>query len=264
MPVALLTDFGERDGYAGVMRLVLSRHFPHVPVIDLSHGIAPGDIRSAAWVLSTAVGYGPEKTVYCAVVDPGVGSDRGILIAEWPTFTVVAPDNGLIGLCKRRFGPPRCQPVEPAAIRAALKMPPAISSTFHGRDLLAPLAGLLASGQKGLLPSASTTTCEATLLPGEKPPRPDADGRYTLRPLHIDHFGNIVLDLHRDELPGDLSNAVLISQDTRIRGLSRTYADVAQGELLLYFGSTGWLEIGVRNGNAAERLGSPKSFVLVP
>lgn len=261
-PVVLLTDFGECDGYAGVLRLVLQQHFPDLPVVDLSHDLEPGAILSAAFVLASAVPYAPHSSVFCVVVDPGVGTDRAVLVARWPSFTVVAPDNGLLSLCVRLYGTPYCYTVEIDEVRELLGMRPAVSATFHGRDVFAPLAGLLASGREVSLLALGTPV----LLPVARPQLPEVTGVYALQVLHWDRFGNGVLSLHRSECEAHsgLSRARLRGRGIELQGGVNTYGEVAPGEFLLYWGSSGWLELAVRDGSAASRLAfSTEPFHLV-
>jgi S-adenosyl-L-methionine hydrolase (adenosine-forming) len=251
-PVVLLTDFGVRDGYDGVLRLVLQKEFPQLTVVDLSHGVSPGDVLGAAYLLSCAVPYAVKGAVYCVVVDPGVGSARALLIARWPTFTLVCPDNGILTLCARLYGMPICTTVEAMTIRDALQWSSVYSSTFHGRDLLAPLAGYLACG--GIL-SEDIYEQAVMLPPFQAPVR--TDNSYPLSVLYCDHFGNYILNLHQSEWDDtiDCKTICLHFGDCVIHGIVQTYCEVADGELLLYWGSSGWLELAVRNGSAQKHLG---------
>jgi S-adenosyl-L-methionine hydrolase (adenosine-forming) len=252
MNLVLLTDFGERDGYAGVLRLVLQRHFPQLAVVDLSHGVEPGNILSAAWIGVSAVPYAAPGSVFCAVVDPGVGSERAVLVARWPTFSIVSPDNGLISLCVRRYGRPDCYTLDSAQIRDLLDLPGETSATFHGRDLFAPLAGALAVGRDMPLRPWNNPV----LLPSAQANTP-IHNCYTLSVLHWDHFGNAILDLHRSEcITENLGQAKFMGNGVAMQGCVRTYSDVASGQPLLYWGSSGWLELAVRDGSARKRCGA--------
>ena len=262
-PVILLTDFGEKDGFSGVMRLVLQRLYPQLPVVDLSHGVEPYQVLSAAWVLASAVPYAPQGSVFCVVVDPGVGSDRAVLVAQWPHFTVVAPNNGLISLCVRLFGEPRTVLLSHEKVSLQLGLPPA-SHTFQGRDLFAPLAGAVASG----LTLSFENNPAPFLLPVAKPRFPQGSGVYPLHVLHVDHFGNLVLDCHRQEWPATipLVGARIQGPGVECQGLQRTFSDVPPGEFVFYWGSSGWLELALNQGHAHHQLGGSTEpiFLVLP
>ena len=261
-PVALLTDFGEQDGYVGVLRLAMLRLFPELTVVDISHGIAPGAILSASWALASAVPWAPRGTVFCAVVDPGIGSDRAVLVARWPSFTVVAPDNGLISLCVRLYGEPFCYTTTTDELQTALGVRHESIPTFHCLDLFTPLAGALALSHEVPLSPYATPV----LLPTSRKVLLQDTGAYALQVMHWDRFGNGILDLHKSEIvpENDLSQARLHGRGVELDEASHTYSDVASGELLFYWGRTGWLEVAVRDGSAFERLqGSTEPMHLV-
>ena len=139
--ITLLTDFGTADGYAGIMHGVILRINPQATVVDLCHDIPPQDVQAAAFVLATAYPYFPAETIHVAVVDPGVGSERRAIAVRTPRGTFVAPDNGLLSYILAR------EPVSEAVhlTEARYWLSP-LSSTFHGRDLFAPVAAYLSLG----------------------------------------------------------------------------------------------------------------------
>ena len=141
--IALLTDFGGRDGYAGIMKGMLLSCDPELKVVDLTHEIEAFAVTSGAYILYSAWVFFPEGTVFCAVVDPGVGSSRGIVLASVKERTVIAPDNGVISLLHRMY--PGLEVFSLKTNHPAL--PKGASATFHGRDIFAPAAALLASGK---------------------------------------------------------------------------------------------------------------------
>jgi S-adenosyl-L-methionine hydrolase (adenosine-forming) len=258
--IALLTDFGDRDGYAAAVKGVILTDCPRVSLVDVCHQIAPGNVLSASYVLASVWEYFPVGTIFVAVVDPGVGTERRALVAAAAGRTLVAPDNGLVSFLSRRFGAALLtHAVRPAALA------PAPSATFHGRDVFAPAAALLARGKlkrvRGavlapvILPEAFSST-------SSDPAAPDrvVHGRI----VHLDRFGNAVSSIHSDDLPGRehltiefTAHGRFVREPYRVRlsGVSRTYADVPEGRPLAYVGSSGFLEIGIRNGSAAEKLG---------
>lgn len=250
--IALTTDFGLEDGYVGTMKGVILGINPEVAIIDLSHRIAPQDVRQAAYVLAAACPRFPPGTIHVVVVDPGVGSERRAIALETPTARFVAPDNGVLsyilaGLGSNESGtiPPGCQAVHLNNPRYWLAE---VSSTFHGRDIFAPVAAHLSLGVP--LEELGEHIEEVVLFPT---PRPElrADGMLVGHVIHIDRFGNLITDVKGRSLrPG----SIIEVRGREIQGVSRTYADVKEGELLALIGSSGHLELSVRDGSAAQEL----------
>jgi S-adenosylmethionine hydrolase len=253
--VVLLTDFGTRDAYVGVMKgVILSRH-PGLPVVDLGHDIDPHSILSGAYLLCAAWDYFPAGSAFCAVVDPGVGSSRGTLLAEQGGRYLIAPDNGLPSLLARMHPRLEVYTLDTAAV-LSLHPPPEgvrLSHTFHGRDLFAPAAALCAAGQAGSIRGAAL---RPQLLPEAFVQHVGPAGRLLRGTvLHVDRFGNCVTSVHRSDLE-PLQGLLLVEAGAvRLRGLSRTYAEVARGEPLALVGSFGFLEISLREDSAARALG---------
>jgi len=247
--IALLTDFGNGE-YAGIMRGVLAGLAPSTMVIDLSHQVAPQAVLSAAYVLFSAWDYFPRGTVFCAVVDPGVGSGRELLFAESGGRSLVAPDNGIVSLLARFKADLRCSRLRPPPGPAAPSGP---SATFHGRDIFAPAAALAARGESNRLRGeAIQPILDAQALPEAS----TSSGRKTGRILHIDRFGNCVSALHRLDIEeyGDPERLSVSAGLFRTAGLKSHYAQVESGQTLAYLGSAGFLEIAVREGHAARLL----------
>lgn len=261
--IALLTDFGTRDSYAGMLRGVLATLAPHAALLDLTHEIPRGDIRAGAFALWQASPYFPPQTIFVCVVDPGVGSARRGLAAAWNEQICVGPDNGLFSYLIERDGPPEA--VELAAPEYQLPEP---SSTFQGRDIFAPAAGHLASGVEisELGPPAGDLLQFATprleLL--------DSSG-IEGEVLHADRFGNLITSiglLRRDPQALILEPWLGQGPVQRVVGrephvqlpsgdeldLLRTYSDVAPGRGLAYIGSSGLVEIGINQASAAAGL----------
>jgi len=241
--VALLTDYGLRDPYVGVMKGALLSVNPEARIVDLTHDIPPQDVREAARVLSASRSFFPAGTLFVAVVDPGVGTSRAILGVETDRHTFLAPDNGLLSFLDRDGRISRIVSVTES--RYFLKP---LSRTFHGRDIFAPVAGQLSKGlDLGRLgPSVGRmTTSEAPSL------RKTAAGAVQGEVVSIDRFGNLITNI-----PGDLltdARDVRITVGRRVvRALSRSYADAKKGELLALVGSTGHLEISVNQGSASR------------
>lgn len=239
--VALLTDYGLQDAYAGILKGSLLSVNPAARIVDLTHDIPPQDIREGGRVLSAARPYFPTGTVFVAVVDPGVGTDRAILGVETDRHYFIAPDNGILGFLDR--GGTIRRIVRVTESRYFLKP---VSRTFHGRDIFAPVAGHLSKGVDlgrfgpGI---GRITTSEASA------PRVSTAGAVNGEVVSIDRYGNLITNI-----PGDLlrdSRDIRITVGRRIvRALSGSYADAKKGELLALVGSTGHLEISVNQGSA--------------
>lgn len=234
--VTLLSDFGTRDSYVGEVKGVLLSLAPRVELIDLTHDIAPGDVRAAQYVLGRAWPRFPAGTVHLAVVDPGVGTVRRALAAEIAGHYFVAPDNGILSSLPRE------------AKFVSLATPAGASATFHGRDLFAPAAAALANGTA--LSHLGPSITDAYFAPLPKP-RDVADG-VAGEVIYIDRYGTLVSNLPAERIGA----ASQVSVGGRTAGpLRRTFADVRPGELVVFVGSGGAIEIAVRDGNAAQQLG---------
>jgi S-adenosylmethionine hydrolase len=239
--VALLTDYGLQDPYVGILKGALLSVNPRAQLVDLSHEIPPQDIREAARVLAAARGFFPDGTIFVAVVDPGVGSDRAVVGVETDRQTFLAPDNGLLGF----LGDSVQRRVRISEAEYFLKP---LSNTFHGRDILAPVAGHLSRGVD-LARFGPALTQIATLETSE--PRRSADGGIEGEVVAIDRFGNLITNIPAGMLPD--TPGLRISVGRRVlRKLSRSYADAPRGGLLALVGSTGHLEISINQGNAAR------------
>lgn len=241
--VTLLTDFGTADGFVGAMKgLVLSRA-PGTLLVDLTHDIPPQNVHAGAWALREAAATYPRGTVHVAVVDPGVGTERRPLLVSSGGQHFIGPDNGLLSLA-----------VDDAAVARVLDRPkyfePQVSRTFHGRDVFASVGGHLAAGKR---PGQLGRVVERWQRLEE--PQPQRRGEQLLgQVVHVDRFGNLVTNLH-GQLLGDPGawRVQLVERD--LGPLRSTFGEVAPGRWLAYMGSGGRLEIAVRDGSAAERLG---------
>lgn len=250
--ITLLTDFGLRDAYVGTMKGVILRALPEARIVDLSHDVAPQDVRGAAFILESAYRYFPAGTVHVAIVDPGVGGPRRIVAAEAGQWIFLGPDNGVLSCAIGRAGLIRAVEVGEEAIRraqlAALPEGEAESATFHGRDRFAPLAAAIAGGLdlKGLGPPTEA------FMKLELPEPERSVDKTRGEVIYVDRFGNLITNLRPEHLPDGVPVFELAGK--RIEGLSRYYAERKRGELLALVGSTGRIEIAVRDGSAAERL----------
>ena len=246
MIVTLTTDFGLSDGYVGAVKGVLLSMAPHATVIDLCHVVPPGDVRHAAFVLYQATSTFPSDSIHVAVVDPGVGSDRRILAVRTTGGTYVAPDNGLLTLILANSATQ-----EMVSVTNPIYWRDRVSATFHGRDIFAPVAAHLANGVA--VSRLGQPVTDPVTLPLHELEFPAAD-TIIAHVLHIDHFGNLILNIRADQLP---PCPVFEVMGHTIRGLHRTYSDGAAGQLLAYVGSThDHVEIAVPQGHARHRCGA--------
>jgi S-adenosylmethionine hydrolase len=244
--VTMTTDFGQIDGYVAAMKGVVLSICPKVVLVDISHQIRPQAVQQAAYVLSTAVPYFPPGTVHLVVVDPGVGSERRPVVVQTERALYVAPDNGVLGLVFHQ---------DPARLAVHLTEPryrlAQVSATFHGRDIFAPAAAHLACGTAPDEMGEPIPLAELASLPRIEP-KQQASGEWIGEVLHIDRFGNLITSF---QIRNPRAPITLTVGGQRIGRLSRTFAGVSPGELVGYVGSSGYLEIAVREGNAARQLG---------
>lgn len=247
MPVVtLLTDFGTPDAFPGIMKGVILGICPEARVVDLTHDIPPQQVLAGALVLRSAVPFFPAGTIHVAVVDPGVGSARRALVIATERGLLVGPDNGVLSLAAAALGMRRAYHATNAA-----QFLPAVSHTFHGRDVFAPLAAHLARG-------AAPHTCGPvvdTIVEVALPPVQRTAGRIAGEVIHVDRFGNLVTNIDAAALAAFSGRALSVSIGAvRIPGLVEAYAAVAPGTPLAVAGSWGLMEIAVRDGNAAQVL----------
>lgn len=241
--ITLLTDFGISDPFVGVMTGAILSRFRAATVVDLCHGIRPQSISEAAFWIERCHPWFPPGTVHVAVVDPGVGSERRILAAEVAGHCFLAPDNGLLGRLLTTPGA-RVVAVEPS--RLGIRTP---SATFHGRDVFAPLAAALASGERAPSSLGLTAAPKASVLPA-----PTRDGDAVVGEIvTVDRFGNLISNVGV-ELLRDIG-ATRVSIGGRSIPVHRTYSDVGTGELLALINAFDVLEVAARDANAAAVLG---------
>jgi S-adenosylmethionine hydrolase len=243
--ITLTTDFGQTDGYVGAMKGVILSICPQAEMVDISHQIRPQAVQQAAYVLSTVVGYFPPGAVHLAVVDPGVGSPRRAVAVQTERATYVGPDNGVFGLALTQD--PARQAVHLTARRYRLST---ASATFHGRDVFAPAAAHLACGVALDELGEALPVSELVDLPISAPQH-QTGGGWRCAILHVDRFGNLITNFR---LSPQQRNLKVGAGGRWIGSLHRTFADVAPGELVAYTGSSGYLEIAVREGSAADYL----------
>jgi S-adenosyl-L-methionine hydrolase (adenosine-forming) len=248
--ITLLTDFGAGDGYVGVMKGVILRIAPDARIVDISHEVGPQDIAAGAFILQRAYRYFPPDTIHVAVVDPGVGSARRGIALDTAHGRFVGPDNGLFTYPLAGAGTPAAYELVEPAYRL-----PAVSRTFHGRDIFAPAAAHLA---RGVLPAAFGPPIPPESLVRLPYPTPQiAGGVAHGHILYIDHFGNAISDIPEAMVAalGPAERVEVECAGRRLTGVAPTYAGGAVGEPLALISSDGLMEIAIRNGNAARQVG---------
>lgn len=239
-PIVLLTDFGDRDGYVGVMKGVITDIAPSAQIIDLTHQIPQGDIDSARFVLWNQHRYFPKGSLFVGVVDPGVGSDRAIIAVKTEAHLFLVPDNGIMDYILAETRAHTILKVEnPSFFRTDTP-----SNTFHGRDIFAPAAGHLAAGEiyTQLGPFHSYQVPSSPFVPAAQ----GVSGTI----LYIDHFGNLITNFRQ----GEFTPHTAIIQNHKIP-VGKSYSEANPGDLICIPASHGLWEISVRDGSAAERLG---------
>jgi hypothetical protein len=246
--ITLLTDFGSRDAFVGIMKGVILGINPAVTLVDLSHDVPPQDILAGAFILRSAVPFFPPGTIHVAVVDPGVGSTRRALLIETRTAFFVGPDNGLMSLAASAEAVVRIIHLSNEEYFLSPR-----GHTFHGRDVFAPVAAHLSLGVAPEQVGPQVTTMERITLP---PIERQANG-LTGSVIYTDHFGNLITNITEADLhPFSRENLLVsIGSSVQIHGVVVSYAAVEIGAPIALINSWGMLEIAVRNGSAAQRFG---------
>ncbi len=244
--LTLLTDFGLADTYVAQVKGVVLGLVPGVTVVDATHAIEPGDILGGCLALESILPHFPAGTVHLAVVDPGVGTARLPLAVGAGGCFGVGPDNGLLTPLLAFPG------ARAHAIKAGRFVREAVAPTFHGRDLFAPAAAHLLAG--GAIDKLGPPVDDPVrlVLSAAQPVADGVDGEV----VHVDRFGNCTTTIGAAAVVGADSASLQITVGGRkVRGLARTYGEVADGVLVALIGATGRLEIAQRNGSAAAALG---------
>jgi len=250
-PIVLLTDFGLEDHYVGVMKGVIAGLAPEAQMIDLTHQIPPQDVQTAGFHLWASYRYFPEGSIFVAVVDPGVGTERkGLLLSAGGRF-FLGPDNGLFTFILEED--PNFQAY--SLINKDYFLP-VVSYTFHGRDIFAPCAAHLFNGA----PPASFGPRVQELVRFPLPKLVEEPGRLRGGIIHVDRFGNLITNISAESLRTRQVKGIWFKG--RQLPFLRTYAEVKEGEPLAIIGSTGLLEIAVFRGSAAERFGREGEVIV--
>ena len=258
--ITLVTDFGAQDYFVGAMKGVILSLNPDATIIDITHEIPPQDIQAAAFNLLSCYADFPAGTIHVAVVDPGVGSNRHALMIECTNQFFVGPDNGLFSWIIEREGNGSAWQITKEQF---FRKP--VCSTFHGRDVFAPVAAALSTGTppKDFGPPLENLVTLASLSP-----RTTADA-IEGSIIHIDRFGNCVTNFTAEHIKEErvAAGAKLIVNDKQIDSFRRIFADQdgAKNELIALVGSAGFVEIAVQNASAAATLSAKRgdSVLLV-
>lgn len=241
--IALLTDFGTKDYFVGAMKGVILRIDPNVRIVDITHEVAPQNIRSAGFTLRACYRNFPVGTIFVAVVDPGVGSQRRAILVETADYYFIAPDNGLLGFVFHEAQRFRVFELTDRQYFAA-----EVSATFHGRDIFAPVAAHLSAG---LDPTEFGGEISDFVHFQENRPRRINENTTEAEIIEIDRFGNLVTNLKREDLP---EKFVLKIGETKIHKLQSYFAEAAEGDILMIFGSAKFLEIVAFRASAENLL----------
>ncbi len=243
--LTLTTDFGWDGPYVAAMKGVVLGLLPEARIVDVSHAVAPQNIREGAFVLSTVIDSFPTGTVHLAVVDPGVGTDRRLIAVKYRGHWFVLPDNGLIAGVLMGRTPDVVREITNPAIRRVQ-----VSATFHGRDILAPAAAFLLGGgddaELGLARQSVVDLPNFVAIPKH-------DG-FLGEVLFRDPFGNLITSIRGEQVEGRPKSWRFEVAGREVHGIQRTYGDSPSGTLVALIGSSAWVEIAVVNGDAARTL----------
>lgn len=245
--ITLTTDFGLTGHYVAQMKGVILSLNPAAHIVDITHAIAPQNIRQGALALRDATPHFPAGSIHVAVVDPGVGTARKVLYAEIAGRHYIAPDNGLLHLLARNSAPARLISIENRDF-----MRPEVSQTFHGRDIMAPVAAQLSLGVDPAELGPTVSSMQSLDWPAPVVTPTQATGQI----VDIDAFGNAITNLHAKHLPNapqPRGQTVVQAGQWRIAGLHATYGECEIGTLIALVGSSGYLELACVGGSAGER-----------
>jgi len=260
--VTFTTDFGLQDPFVGIMHGVVLNIHPATRIVDISHAVSSFDLLDGAFTIAQAYRFFPPRTVHVVVVDPGVGSARRPILAETDDYVFVAPDNGVLSRVEARE--PRFTVRHITAERFFLQP---VSRTFHGRDIFSPVAGWLSIGVAPADFGPETSDHVRLAIPGVER-MSDSEIRGVV--LKVDKFGNLITNLSGTDV------AALLTSPTRsfaltiagwtITSLKQSYAEGGKDEVFAILGSSGFLEVAVRQASAAARLsagvGTPVRLVF--
>lgn len=257
--ITLLTDFGTSDYFLGAMKGVILSNNPEARVVDITHEIPAQDIEAAAFTLLAVHSSFPSGTIHVAVVDPGVGSARRAILVETGGQFFIGPDNGIFSyICERE---PKATVFEVTS-RKYFRAP--VSSTFHGRDVFAPVAAALSTG---IDPSALGKQIDNPVLLAPLTPEKSKKGTVRARIIHIDRFGNCITNITPRDLTEKMiaDGAYLVANDDKVKSF-RTFFSEQGGrgrEVFGVWGSAGFLELAAKGKSAAKILKAKRGQPVV-
>jgi S-adenosyl-L-methionine hydrolase (adenosine-forming) len=265
--IALMTDFGIGDGDVGVLKGVIAAITPEAHIIDITHNVGPQNVPSGAWILAAAYRYFPKNTVFACVVDPGVGSTRGAIALHAGDWYFVGPDNGLFSYVMSE------QPVHASVLLTNTSYHlPIVSSTFHGRDIFAPVSAHLARGLTITFSELGPSVDPATLKRLEVGGAIRNGTTINAHIVHVDNFGNLITSIPLTLVPElyTVSQVHIVFKENGITvdKLRQFFAEGPDdGQAFIYGDSSGYVGIAVRNGNAAKTLnvvlGAPLALITL-
>ncbi len=246
--VALLTDFGLKDPYVAQVKAAILSYCRDAVIIDVTHEISAFNELQAAFILKVSAPHMPPGTIHVSVVDPGVGSKRrGIIFVTRRGDVLIGPDTGFMFPAAEELGINKVYVIDES------KLPPRFSETFHARDVFAPVAGMIASGRSVEELGHETSDFAKFALP--EPIISDDEIEVTV--MHIDRFGNVITNLGLRNLPLRTGEKIRIAVEGReiVCEFVKSYAYVGVGDPLLTIGGSGYLELSINRGSAAEEFG---------
>ncbi|MFQ6082833.1 MAG: S-adenosyl-l-methionine hydroxide adenosyltransferase family protein [Candidatus Aminicenantia bacterium] len=250
--IVLMTDFGEDDFFVGSIKGVILKINPRVKIVDLTHRIPSFNIRAADFILSACYRYYPSKTIFVVVVDPGVGSSRKILLVKTKDYYFIAPDNGVL-TSVLEVNPPQ----EIIALTNSKYFLSKITSTFHGRDIISPVAGWLSKGIP--LQEFGSKVSDYLKLDIHLPKIMNGK-EIECEVVYIDKFGNLITNISQKMIAKDLDLiksqkiSLWIKNKEITTSFRKSYFQGKKDEVFLIYGSLGYLEIVLNQASAAERL----------
>lgn len=242
--ITLLTDFGHKDNFVGIMKGVIARIAPSANIIDLCHEIPAQDIRAGAFCLKTAYAYFPKGTIHVVVVDPGVGSKRLPILVKTKDYYFIGPDNGVLSLALDEL-----KIIDIIRLDNAKFHLPRVSNTFHGRDIFSAVAAHIAKGMRYSKCGTRIKQYKKITLP--KPHITSAAIHAEI--IYIDRFGNLITNVSAADA-GKRINPLITIKNKVISGIKVSYAGARPGEALAIWGSAGFLEIAVNCASAQKKL----------
>ncbi|MFH2035535.1 MAG: SAM-dependent chlorinase/fluorinase [Candidatus Zixiibacteriota bacterium] len=252
--ITLMTDYGIADNYVGIVKGVISSLNPDAKIVDISHNLPVFNIKAASYLLETAFRAFPKGTIHLAIVDPGVGMDRKAIVVQTKDYFFVGPDNGLFSFLNVR----EIKRINLMANRKYFLKE--VSSTFHGRDIFAPVAAYLSMG---VMPDEFGSPLKSIMRPKAKAYRKTKYG-ISGKVLYIDHFGNLATSIRADSVP--IQKSVVYFNGIRVGKIRKTFGSSEEGRPVCYVNSMGYLEIAINQGSAADYFKTDyhsKSYILI-